>query len=158
MVRLKIRLLLMAPLLLVTTARAGAANYGAIAYSESTGDFGFSFDYRSMDGATKRAIRECKKQSGADDCRMVQGVGSVRGGPELCAALSVLPLPGTKTTGEPTIFRWLTAETAASRKEAEAKALAGCEETRAKLSEGGDGSAAPSCELVTGVCSRGPGQ
>jgi hypothetical protein len=157
MMRLVVRFLLLPLALLAVPSVAGAASYGAIAYADSTGDFGYSFNYRSAQASTARAIQECKRQSGARDCVMVKGVGTASGDQELCAALTVLSLPGTKTDGEATVFRWRTVETARSRREAEEKSLAACQETRRKLSKSADSLDAPKCELIVGVCSRGLG-
>jgi hypothetical protein len=39
-------------------------NYGAIAYSPSTGNYGYSYDYSSRGEAERSALTRCKK----DDC------------------------------------------------------------------------------------------
>jgi serine/threonine-protein kinase len=46
------------------TSLAHAANFGAIAYSSSTGSYGWSYDYRSRAEAERVATRNC----GAADC------------------------------------------------------------------------------------------
>lgn len=58
---------------LLATALAGpstalAANYGAIAYSPSTGAFGRSWDYPNRRGAERRALNGCRAH--ARDCRV----------------------------------------------------------------------------------------
>jgi hypothetical protein len=49
----------------------GGDNFGAIAYSPSTDKFGYSFDYPSQSEAEGRALRECRKVGGAEDCESV---------------------------------------------------------------------------------------
>lgn len=46
----------------------GSPRFGAIAYSVSSGKFGFAFDYPSRAQAERRAIAECAKRSGGVDC------------------------------------------------------------------------------------------
>lgn len=46
------------------------SRFGAIAYSPSTGGFGFSFKYASQRDAEARAIRECLRQANKDDCKV----------------------------------------------------------------------------------------
>jgi len=46
------------------------SKYGAIAYSPSTGGFGFSFKYASRPDAEGRATRECLRQVNKDDCKV----------------------------------------------------------------------------------------
>ena len=46
----------------------GADEYGAIAYSPSTGAAGWSFDYATRGAAENRALRECERFSGQGDC------------------------------------------------------------------------------------------
>jgi serine/threonine-protein kinase len=38
---------------------AAQDNYGAIAYAQSSGATGYSYDFRSRDGAEERALQEC---------------------------------------------------------------------------------------------------
>lgn len=45
--------------------------YGALAFSPSTGAHGYSFDYANRAAAEKRAINECERQSGSEDCRAI---------------------------------------------------------------------------------------
>lgn len=134
------------------SSNARSADYGAIAYSEATGDYGFSFDYRSANQATARAIGECKKHGNAPDCRLIQGVASSTGAAELCTALVVLPLHGKDTAGQPKTFRWLSFETAPTQRDAETKAMETCQATVQKIAKGE--TASTSCELVVGVCSK----
>jgi len=47
---------------------AQAQNFGAIAYSPSSGANGYSYDYGSRGGAQNRAMSECRKR--ARDCRI----------------------------------------------------------------------------------------
>ena len=73
--------------------------------------------------------------------------------------MTILSLPGTKPSGEKTIFRWRTVETAETRKEAEEKSLAGCQETRRKMGDGGtDSPDEPQCKLIVGTCTRSHGR
>ncbi|MGJ8570986.1 MAG: DUF4189 domain-containing protein [Hoeflea sp.] len=46
-------------LFIVTTSAATATNYGAIAYSPSTGAHAYSYDYPTRRGAESRAMSEC---------------------------------------------------------------------------------------------------
>jgi serine/threonine-protein kinase len=46
--------------------RSRASNFGAIAYSPDTRDYGYSFGYSSRSEAERRAKREC----GKDDCEI----------------------------------------------------------------------------------------
>lgn len=49
-----------AGLLIATSGMAEAANYGAIAYSPSTGARAYSLDYSTRAGAETRALNECR--------------------------------------------------------------------------------------------------
>lgn len=159
MMRLTARLCLSALALMGLPSVASAAFYGAIAFSDSTGDYGYAFNYRSMEASSQRAIRECMKHSAAKDCVVIKGVGSSRGGPELCAALTVLALPMKKNNGEASVLRWRTVETAPTRDEAEEKSRTGCQDLRKKLAgDKADSPDAPQCQLIAAVCSRGRGQ
>ncbi len=42
--------------------------YGAIAYSPSSGNHGYSYDYNSRQGAENRALSECNSLTAAGDC------------------------------------------------------------------------------------------
>ncbi|MCJ8311178.1 MAG: DUF4189 domain-containing protein [Hyphomicrobiales bacterium] len=53
--------------LFVTPAEAN--NYGAIAYSQSTGASGRSWDYRSRAAAERAALNNCYRHAG--DCRVI---------------------------------------------------------------------------------------
>jgi hypothetical protein len=46
----------------------GADEYGAIAYSPSTGAAGWSWNYATRNAAENRALLECEKYSGKQDC------------------------------------------------------------------------------------------
>ena len=46
-------------LLGAATAAAADENFGAIAFSSSSGATGYSYDYDSRDGAEERALQEC---------------------------------------------------------------------------------------------------
>ncbi len=48
--------------------QAKAQNFGAIAYSPSTGGHGYSFDYSTRHAAERRALRECGRR--ARGCRV----------------------------------------------------------------------------------------
>ena len=78
MLRLVVRFVLLPLALTGLSSAVHAANFGAVAYSDSTGDYGYSFDYRTAKDATDRAIHECEKPSGAQDCVMIKGVGTSR--------------------------------------------------------------------------------
>ncbi|MCB8836057.1 DUF4189 domain-containing protein [Aurantimonas sp. VKM B-3413] len=52
-----------AVLLLLVGASPAFAGYGAIAYSQSSGAFGFSHDYPSRRAAERRALSECSARS-----------------------------------------------------------------------------------------------
>ncbi len=55
---------------LVGTQNALAnANYGAMAYSVSTGSHGYSYDYATPQQATNVAIRFCEQYAQAGDCK-----------------------------------------------------------------------------------------
>ena len=43
-------------------------DFGAIAYSSSTGSYGWSNNYATRDAAENRALQECESFSGAGDC------------------------------------------------------------------------------------------
>lgn len=45
--------------------------YGAIAFSPSTSAHGYSFDYANRAAAERRAINECERHAGSDDCRAI---------------------------------------------------------------------------------------
>lgn len=64
--------------------------YGAIAYSPSTGKTGYSIDFTKRQGALRRAITECRAAAKSDDCRvevwfhdrcaaLAVGAGDIRG-------------------------------------------------------------------------------
>ncbi|MGO9060001.1 MAG: DUF4189 domain-containing protein [Candidatus Binataceae bacterium] len=54
--------------------------YGAIAYSESSGAYGFSYDYHNAEDANQRALSDCNKEE--DGCKVVISFS------ENCAALA----------------------------------------------------------------------
>lgn len=66
-------LFLIAPTALFLFIPAGAASdqYGAIAFSKSTSAHGYSYDYYNRATAEKRAVSECNKRAGSDDCKVV---------------------------------------------------------------------------------------
>lgn len=45
--------------------------YGAIAFSTTTLAHGYSYDYANQAAAERKAVSECEKQSGSDDCKVV---------------------------------------------------------------------------------------
>lgn len=49
----------------------GWVNFGAIAFSPTTEIFGYSRDFQSQGSAEDRAITECRKAGGDDDCEIV---------------------------------------------------------------------------------------
>ena len=51
-----------------TTAIAKADNYGAIAVSPSSKALGWSYDYKSIGGAKRAALANCRKHAG--DCKI----------------------------------------------------------------------------------------
>lgn len=55
------------PLVVGSTTKANANEYGSIAFSESTQRYGYSYNYPTQSGAQNRALREC----GVRDCRVV---------------------------------------------------------------------------------------
>lgn len=61
------KVLFVSCILMLAFGTAGADdNYGAIAYSESTGNWGSSYDYGSRQQAENVALRSCK----SDDCEV----------------------------------------------------------------------------------------
>ena len=58
------------PIVAMGASATSAQNlYGAIARSRTTGDKGYSWNYRNRYDAESRAIAECNGRSGAGDCR-----------------------------------------------------------------------------------------
>ena len=106
----------LAPAAAVFLGVAQANAWGAIAYSMTTQDYGYSFDYGSRQAAEDRAMRECEAQSGADDCRanvfFNNGCGAV--------AWGTSPLGGGRNLY---VFR---GQAAGSRVHAENEALQEC--------------------------------
>jgi hypothetical protein len=47
--------------------------YGAIAYSSSTGAYGYSYNNTSKYSANRRAIRSCRIRASKKDCKVVIG-------------------------------------------------------------------------------------
>lgn|GEM_PF-5377611 len=45
-----------------------ADNYGAIAYSKSSGAYGYSYDFGSREAAEERALSECRARG--DGCKI----------------------------------------------------------------------------------------
>ncbi|WP_183094735.1 DUF4189 domain-containing protein [Nocardioides stalactiti] len=82
-------LLLVLPAVLGLTTDAQASSergrnyFAAIAVNANDGTYGYSFDYRTRDGAEDRARRECRIRQTESGCR---GIVWVRNG---CAAVSV---------------------------------------------------------------------
>lgn len=91
-----------------------ADNFGAIAFSSSTEIFGFSHDFGAREAAESRAVSECRKAGGAEDCESVVWFN------QTCGALAS---DGDGTYG---------ADWAATRKEAESKANANCQKYTGK--------------------------
>ncbi len=57
------------PVLGVLPGAAAAQGFGAIAYSPSTGQWGWARNYRTRAGAEQRAMQECRSAAGwARDC------------------------------------------------------------------------------------------
>lgn len=83
-----------------------AVSYGAIAYGERSHAFGYSFDQDSAAAADRTAMSNCRKNG--DDCKVVTSFTNT------CAAVA----SGAKDK--------FAAVQAASRKQAEADALAAC--------------------------------
>jgi len=46
----------------------GSKKYGAIAYSPSTGQYGYSFDYMTRGDAERRALKGCRQGRDPGDC------------------------------------------------------------------------------------------
>jgi Tfp pilus assembly protein PilW len=103
----------------------GSGNYGAIAYSSSTGKWGYSYEYDSQRGAESRALAECRNDGGSDDCEVTVWFN------QACGALAV---DGTGAWG---------ADWAESKREAESKALANCKQYADKR-----------CELLQSLCTN----
>jgi hypothetical protein len=104
-----------APLLalaLLCPRPVAAGEYGAIAYSPATGNYGYSFQYDSQDAAERAALRKCAE----DDAVLA---GWVRDG---WCALAVEP-------GSGTAYGWAWADDADGAK---ARALAACRKRAAK--------------------------
>ena len=59
----------LAPAVAVCLSAVQADAWGAIAYSMTTQDYGYSYEYGSQRAAEERAMRECVAQSGATDCK-----------------------------------------------------------------------------------------
>ena len=49
----------------------GATEWGAIAYSYSTGAYGFSYDHDTQQEAVNAAVEACDEASSEDDCKAV---------------------------------------------------------------------------------------
>jgi hypothetical protein len=65
--------------------RAQGTAYGAIAYSISKDKVGFSHDYNSIEAAERRAVSECRRETGgAGDCKseiyFVNSCGAIASG------------------------------------------------------------------------------
>ena len=63
---------------------SGQPLYGAIAFPDATGAYGFSYQYRSRSGVEQRAVKECRKR-GASDCAVkvwFRSCGSLAVGPD----------------------------------------------------------------------------
>jgi serine/threonine-protein kinase len=64
--------LLVLPSLFSGPMSAYAQNrFGAIAFSETTGDRGYAWDYSTRFQAENNAIAQCRRVSGARDCRIL---------------------------------------------------------------------------------------
>ncbi len=101
-------------------------SFGAIAYSQETGAYGWSFEYRSRQAAENAALGSCReRQDGTEDCRILAWFRSA------CGALALDP---DGTYG---------ADWGHSKADATEKALAVCAE------HGGQ-----ACEIEKLVCSR----
>lgn len=48
----------------------GGDYYGAVAFSSSTDDRGYSWNYSTLRAAENRALQECESVSGATDCSL----------------------------------------------------------------------------------------
>lgn len=57
------RIAVVAAILVLTGGAASADSFGAIAFSQSTGKFGYSFDHPSRASAETRAMAECTARS-----------------------------------------------------------------------------------------------
>ena len=65
-------LALVAPVMLLGAETALAAtNYVAIAYSRSTGSTGYGKNYATRTAASRAALRQCRRYSGTNDCRVM---------------------------------------------------------------------------------------
>ncbi len=61
-----------------------ADNFAVFAYSQKTGKFGVSYNYKDNDKARKRALEECKTKSKSKDCKEVLTLGYNK-----CGALAI---------------------------------------------------------------------
>ena len=87
-------------LLGAATAAAAGDNFGAIAFSSSSGATGYSYDYDSRDGAEERALQEC-----GPGCKVVLWFKNA------CGALAVGKAAATEPAGRqagarPRTWRW----------------------------------------------------
>lgn len=89
-------------------------NFGAIAFSSSTEIFGYSRDFDMRGAAENRAISECRKAGGADDCEVVVWFN------QSCGALAS---DGDGMFGS---------DWAATKKKAKSKALSNCQQHTSK--------------------------
>ena len=151
-IRRALRLPLAVVGLALAATPAAAAKWGAVAFSESTGSFGKSWNFSSKDEAGRRAMAECEKH--AKDCKIVQTVSSADRGPETCLALAVLRADSKTAEGVQTT-RSTAAETSADRQEAQSRALDRCADVRTLLLRQPSPPEA-SCRLVVSLCSRTP--
>ncbi|MCY0095088.1 DUF4189 domain-containing protein [Hoeflea ulvae] len=57
------RLMIVSAVIFMTSAASHADNFGAIAFSQSSGAYGTSYDYSSRRDAENRAMTECRTRS-----------------------------------------------------------------------------------------------
>lgn len=99
---------------------------GAFAFSESTGDYGWASHYTNSGEAAGRALRQCRAQSGAGDCKIVEVFGG------LCAAFTVMKLPAKGKDGKDTVVRLAYVGKAPDHPGAQAAGLEECKKNMLK--------------------------
>ena len=123
-------------------ASARSGNFiGAIAFSPSTGAYGYSYRWHNTRDAEERAMKECRDRSPADDCFFVGGFGN------MCGALAVAEFQGKTNDGRPMTLRMSYIGRAEKRSATKA---AGLEECRKNML---DPAMKDLCKVIVVVCS-----
>ena len=123
------------------TAQRSGNFIGGIAFSPSTGIYGYSYRWHSTGDATDVAMKECRKRTSASDCTFVGGFGN------MCGALTVATFDGTDTAGKPTKFRFYYIGRAERRSAAGTAGLEECKKNMLKPE------LKDFCKVVKVVCS-----